>query len=496
MKDRWKNNLGIKIMAVLFAVLLWWTVVNIDDPVGTKKFQVEVDVLNAEVVTNEGKSYQIVNNTKNVTVTVKARRKVLDEIKSSNILATADFSELQGSSVPIRVKINGFEGDYEEAMANPRNLQIQTEITETKTFPITVATTGDVREGYVLDKVNTVAKPKSIEISGPKSSLGRIAKVVAKVDVSELSKDTTLSAEVIYYDSADNIIDKSLLSSNCDKNGVSVDVKLLSTKQLPVSFDTSKIIPGEGYVFSGITFEPQTILVAGKTDVLNAVTQIDVGAEALQKEAIVANEEVVVDVSPYLPQEISLVDEAAGSVVVTIVVEKAGAKTYEVCREVLDDIVIVPEGAVCTTIIQMYNKSAIVVEPAGALSSAALRFYADKIKGKKVACIVSGSNNDITRMEEIREKSLLYEGLKHYFIVEFPQKPGVIVSFINNVIGPSDDLVYIQYIKKTNKNFGPALIGIELASKEDFEPLIERMNALGIKYEYINENNQLFEILI
>ena len=314
-------------MAVLFAVLLWWTVVNVDDPIGTKKFQVEVGILNAEVVTNEGKSYQIINNTKNVTVTVKARRKVLDEIKSSNIIATADFRELQGASVPIRVKINGFEGDYEEAMANPRNLQIQTEITETKTFPITVATIGDVREGYVLDKVNTVAKPKSIEISGPKSSLGRIAKVVAKVDVSELSKDTTLSAEVIYYDSADNIIDKSLLSSNCDKNGVSVDVKLLSTKQLPVSFDTSKIIPGEGYVFSGITFEPQTILVAGKTDVLNAVTQIDVGAEALQKEAIVANEEVVVDVSPYLPQEISLVDEAAGSVVVNIVVEKAGAKT-------------------------------------------------------------------------------------------------------------------------------------------------------------------------
>ena len=177
-------------------------------------------------------------------------------------------------------------------------------------------------------------------------------------------------------------------------------------------------------------------------------------------------------------------------------VKKAGSLTYEVCKEVLDDIVIVPEGAVCTMIIQMYNKSAIVVEPAGALSTAALRFYADKIKGKKVACIVSGSNNDITRMEEIREKSLLYEGLKHYFIVEFPQKSGAIVSFINNVIGPSDDLVYIQYIKKTNKNFGPALIGIELASKDDFEPLIQRMNALGIKYEYINENNQLFEILI
>ena len=177
-------------------------------------------------------------------------------------------------------------------------------------------------------------------------------------------------------------------------------------------------------------------------------------------------------------------------------VKKAGALTYEVCREVLDDIIVVPEGAVCTTIIQMYNKSAIVVEPAGALSSAALRFYADKIKGKNVACIVSGSNNDITRMEEIREKSLLYEGLKHYFIVNFPQKSGEILSFIRDVIGPKDDLVYIQYIKKTNKNFGPALIGIELAAKEDFADLTRRLNEHGISYEYINENNKLFEILI
>jgi threonine dehydratase len=144
----------------------------------------------------------------------------------------------------------------------------------------------------------------------------------------------------------------------------------------------------------------------------------------------------------------------------------------------------------------MYNKSAIVVEPAGALAVAALKFYKDKIKGKRVACIVSGSNNDITRMEEIREKSLLYEGLKHYFIVNFPQKSGAILSFIQNVIGSSADLVHIQYIKKTNKNFGPALIGIELAAKEDFAALTARMDKHGISYEYINENNKLFEILI
>ena len=177
-------------------------------------------------------------------------------------------------------------------------------------------------------------------------------------------------------------------------------------------------------------------------------------------------------------------------------VKKAGKLTYDICKDVLDDIITVPEGAVCTSIIKLYNKSAIVVEPAGALSIAALKFYKEEIKGKNVVCIVSGSNNDITRMEEIREKSLIYEGLKHYFIVNFPQKPGAVLSFIRDIIGPTDDLVYIQYIKKTNKEFGPALIGIEVATKDDFKALMNRMNANNINYEYINENDKLFEILI
>ena len=177
-------------------------------------------------------------------------------------------------------------------------------------------------------------------------------------------------------------------------------------------------------------------------------------------------------------------------------VKKAGMLTYEICKEVLDDIILVPEGAVCTSIIDMYNKNAIVVEPAGALSVAALRFYADQIRGKRVACIVSGSNNDIIRMEEIREKSLLYEGLKHYFIVNFPQKSGVILSFIRDIVGPDADLVHFQYIKKTNKDFGPALVGIEVTDRCVVEDITKRMTEHNLSFEYINENNKLFEILI
>ncbi|MBO8479401.1 MAG: threonine ammonia-lyase [Bacteroidetes bacterium] len=283
-------------------------------------------------------------------------------------------------------------------------------------------------------------------------------------------------------------------------NAAAIEYANKSGKTFIPPFDHKKIIEGQGTIGLEIFHQMQEPLdyifipigggglASGVGSFIRQVwpeTKI-IGVEpagaASMKAAIEKGE--IVD----LPTIDKFVDGAA--------VKKAGEYTFRICRKILDDIVAVPEGAVCTSIIDMYNKSAIVVEPAGALSVAALRFYADKIKGKKVGCIVSGSNNDITRTEEIREKSMLYEGLKHYFIVTFPQRSGAILSFIRDVIGPTDDLVHIQYIKKTNKEEGPALIGIEVASKEDYQALINRMKANNINYEYINENNKLFEILI
>ena len=177
-------------------------------------------------------------------------------------------------------------------------------------------------------------------------------------------------------------------------------------------------------------------------------------------------------------------------------VQRAGEKTFEICREVLDDIVVVPEGKVCTTILNLYNFDAIVVEPAGALSISALDYYRDQIKGKTVVCVVSGSNNDIVRMEDIKERSLLYEGLKHYFVVKFPQRAGALQNFVTNVLGPHDDITYFEYKKKTNREKGPVLIGIELLNPADFEGLTERMAENSIEYEYLNDNPNLFEFLI
>lgn len=176
-------------------------------------------------------------------------------------------------------------------------------------------------------------------------------------------------------------------------------------------------------------------------------------------------------------------------------VKRVGDLTFEICKANLDNVLLVPEGKVCSTILQLYNEEAIVAEPAGALTIAALDSIKDEIKGKNVVCLVSGGNNDITRTEEIKERSLLYEGLKHYFIIRFPQRAGALREFLN-VLGPDDDITLFEYVKKTARENGPALVGIELKDKNEFEPLLERMNQAKIIYEYINDRQDLFGFLV
>jgi threonine dehydratase len=177
-------------------------------------------------------------------------------------------------------------------------------------------------------------------------------------------------------------------------------------------------------------------------------------------------------------------------------VKKVGALTFSICKEVLDDMHLIPEGKVCSTILQLYNQDAVVVEPAGALSVAALDDYAQEIRGKNVVCIISGSNNDIDRMPEIKERSLQYEGLKHYFLVNFAQRPGALKEFVNHVLGPNDDITRFEYMQKTNKESGPALIGIELKNREDYDLLLENMKAFNINYTELNKNDTLFGYLV
>lgn len=189
-----------------------------------------------------------------------------------------------------------------------------------------------------------------------------------------------------------------------------------------------------------------------------------------------------------LDQIDSFVDGAA--------VKRVGSITFEIVRQILDDMILVDEGKVCSTILELYNEEGLVVEPAGALTIAALEQYSEQIKGKNVVCIVSGGNNDITRTAEIKERALLYEGLKHYFIIRFPQRAGALRDFLNHVLGPNDDITHFEYTKKHNRDSGPALVGIQVQNKENYQGLINRMEAQKINFQMVNDSKMLFELLV
>lgn len=265
-------------------------------------------------------------------------------------------------------------------------------------------------------------------------------------------------------------------------------------------FDDPKVIAGQGtvgmeimndmsepvdYVFAGIGGGGLVAGVGTYVKSISPETKIigvePAGAPSMQQ-SFAENQVVTLD------QIDKFVDGAA--------VQQVGQLTYEICQEIIDDIVVVPEGKVCTTILDLYNQNAIVAEPAGALSIAALEFYKEQIAGKTIVCVISGGNNDIDRMQEIKERSLIYEGLKHYFIVNFPQRAGALREFLDEVLGPTDDITRFEYTKKNNKDNGPALVGIELKKPEDYAPLMARMEQKNFSYMEINHNPSLFNLLI
>ncbi len=177
-------------------------------------------------------------------------------------------------------------------------------------------------------------------------------------------------------------------------------------------------------------------------------------------------------------------------------VQKVGEYTFSICKDHLYKMITIPEGKVCQTILDLYNRDAIVVEPAAALTVAALDDFRDEISGKNIVCIIGGSNNDITRTAEIKERALLYSNLKHYFIIRFPQRPGALKEFVADILGPDDDITHFEYSKKSSRENAPAVVGIELKSSADLKPLIERMKTNNFFGDYLNDKPDLFQYLV
>lgn len=285
-----------------------------------------------------------------------------------------------------------------------------------------------------------------------------------------------------------------------DSNNAAILFSKENGKTFVPPFDDEKVIEGQAtialeildqatapidYVFVPIGGGGLSAGLSSMFKVLSPQTKI-IGVEPLgapsMKEAIAAGK----------PVELTEIDKFVDGASV----KKVGNLNFEICRQFLDDVVLIPEGKVCQTILDLYNRDAIVVEPAGALAISALDFYKEEIKGKNVVCVVSGSNNDITRTAEIKERALLYANLKHYFIVRFPQRAGALKEFVAEILGKTDDITYFEYSKKHNRENGPAVVGIELKNEADLQPLIERMKKHNFFGDYLNNKPDLFQFLV
>ena len=324
------TNLGLKIIAFIFAVFLWFIVVNLDNPVGSSTFRdIPVQILNDDIIKSAGEVYQVEGD-QTVTVVVYATREVRQKLTSDNIVATADIKQIDstGRLVPIEVSISGFSGENITAEAVPRNLTIQREKSGKKVLPLTVDTDGiGLADGYMLG--DATVKPDQVTITGAESVLAQVDRAVAQTgDVDGISEDTVLSANLVLYDANGNELNQSQIENNLGKNGLSVSVEVLRVKSIPVVFDVTGA-PAEGYKYTGCTSTPESVQVCGKSEDIDKMSEIDVPASLIDISGASESVEMTVDIKPYLLEEVELVDENSANVTVTVKIEEEGTLSID-----------------------------------------------------------------------------------------------------------------------------------------------------------------------
>lgn len=319
-------NLGLKIAAFVFSAFLWLIVVNVDNPVESRTFtDIPVTIVNDDIITSGGEVYQVVGQ-QTVSVVVYATREVRQQLSAEDIVATADIREMNSSLVPIEITIPEFEGNYESAEAVPRNLQIQIEKSGSRVLALTADDTGIVRNGYMIGSMTV--HPTNITITGPESVLEQIDRAVASVNVDGMSKSEEREATLYLYDSNGNVVNQNQLENNLGEDGLTVSVEILEMKSVPVVFDVTGT-PAEGYQYTGCTSEPETLQICGASEDIQKIEEIDVPASVIDISGASGPVEQTVDITPYLPDGIRLVDENTGSVKVTAMIEAEGTRTID-----------------------------------------------------------------------------------------------------------------------------------------------------------------------
>lgn len=322
------TNLGLKVIAFIFAALLWLIVVNLDNPVVSKTFrEIPVTIVNDDIITSAGDVYQVVGE-QSVSVVVYATRDISQELEAEDIVATADVTEMDTATglIPIEISIPDYSGDYESAEAVPRNLTIQREKSGKKVLSLSVKAENDPADGYILG--NMTVEPEQVTLTGAESVLAQIARAEARVNVEGMTADQKAKAELRLYDADGNVLNPPQIENDLGEEGITVSVEVLKLKSVPIVLDVTGT-PAEGYKYTGGTSAPENLQVCGKSADLEGFDEIEISGPVLDVSGASDTIEKNIDISEYLPEGVRLAEQDSGTVKVTLKVEQEGTRSID-----------------------------------------------------------------------------------------------------------------------------------------------------------------------
>lgn len=334
MKKKLTNNLGLKIMAVFVALILWYISTNINDPVKTEVYKnIPVTMLNKDYVTGKGKIVELLNDSDSTSVTVKARRSIIDNLHEDDITASIDLKEVdtETDSATTMLAVKCTVGRYserqlEELKADPEYMKVRVENLISRQITIRTEVTGEPAEGYLVGKVTT--DQNMMSVSGPESVVSQITGAKVSLDVAGQNTSINISRPVVLYDADGNEVDSMTLTKSIES--VIVNATILETKQVPLYF-TPGGEPAEGYALTGIIeCKPSSVLVAGRSSYIKGLNRIEVPAEALDVTGLQENLTAAVDLRKYLSEDLTLAGDFDGKVEVTVMIEKLQEKKVQV----------------------------------------------------------------------------------------------------------------------------------------------------------------------
>lgn len=308
MKNRLMRNWGLKLASFLVAVILWLIITNINDPVVTfRAYNVPVKIRNADLITNNGQVYEVLDGTDVIdTVTIEAKRSIIDSLNESNIVAVADINDLtRTNTINIRLSTNKYNDKLESIKGSIDSVKLNIENEKTKTLQLRTETTGTVKEGYIVG--NMTAEQNLIAISGPESIVSQVKRAVASVDISGFTNNIGTDAEIRLYDENDRIVASDNIVKNISK--VRVTVEILETKTVPVIWNTSGV-PARGYQATGeISATRDSVVIAGRSKLIEGISSIEIPDTVLDLTGVTENYATLVDLNEYLPDGVILAEE-------------------------------------------------------------------------------------------------------------------------------------------------------------------------------------------